>query len=903
MCVVAHCEYNGARMALNAGTKLGPYEIVSPVGAGGMGEVYRARDTRLDRTVAIKVLPDKLRTDPELKARFDREARAISSLQHPHICALFDVGHQDGTSFLVMEYLDGETLANRLLRGALPLDQLVKIGVELADALARAHAQGIVHRDVKPGNIMLTKAGIKLMDFGLARGHGGISDLGIPGTAAGTLTPSTPTMNLSTLASPASPLTQKGMIVGTYQYLAPEVLQGKEADARSDIFAVGCVLYEMATGSRAFDGKTQLSVMSAILEKDPEPISALQPLAPAALEGAVRTCLQKDPDERWQTAVDLRNVLALVSGTTTKAPAVAGARKNLSRWMLPAAVAALLALLAAGGVIGLRRAPTPSPLSADLDLPAGTILDTLNDPVSLSPDGRTLALTLLNTDRVSQLWLRRLDNGQTSAVPGTASAEYPFWSPDGNSIGFFAEGKLRRVNPTTGVVQDVCDAPHGRGGTWNAAGTIVFTPDTYGGLQKVAASGGMPTDLGVPMAANDSLRLPHFLPDGDHFLFLRFPAAGPSHLASFSLASRQVTELLQADAAGQYTTTGHLVFVRGPSLFAQKFDPDKIRLSGEPAVIASGVQLDPARKTAAFSVSRSGLLVYAPGGAVSLKQMQWVDSSGRPSGDVGEPEGYYYWLGLSPDGKLVAVGNQKYELSIVEVATGMRRPFSSPSVEPTSQEFAWSPDGRWLAFTADTPDKRWAIHLKATDGRTESRVLHLCQAEACVATAWSGDGKTIAINESNVAGTDNSLDVVSVETGQTLYHLSKASAGHFSPDGKWLAFLLDEPNKPQAYVTAIPPGKEKWQVSPAGAVALRWPVAGSLLYETAEGKIFGVALSLQHDSVQVGAGELRFGGRTFPGETDWDVSSDGKRAMVTVPAESGATRSLKILQNWNVGLK
>ncbi|MGA7931734.1 MAG: protein kinase [Candidatus Sulfotelmatobacter sp.] len=575
-------------MGLNSGTKLGPYEIVSPLGAGGMGEVYRARDTRLDRTVAIKVLPESLKNDSELKARFDREARAISSLQHPRICALFDVGHQDDIFFLVMEYLDGETLANRLLRGALPLEQVLKIGSDLADALAKAHSQGIVHRDVKPGNIMLTKTGTKLMDFGLARGRDGLGSMVLLGAAGVPLTPSTPTVTLTTLASAASPLTQKGMIVGTFQYLAPEVLQGNEADARSDIFAAGCVLYEMATGKRAFEGKTQLSVMTAISEKNPEPISTLQPLA---LAGAIRTCLNKNPDERWQTAADLRNVLSLVNDTTTQERTAPTAGKRVSsKWKLLSALAALLLAGAAAGMVDwLHRVPALPVLSSDLNLPAGTILDTLNDSVAISPDDRTLALALLKGDGTSQLWIRQLGSGETTAVPGTLGGAYPFWSPDGASLGFFAAGKLMRLDLASSAVQPVCDAPQGRGGTWNQAGQIVFSPDLFTGLFEVPASGGIPTDLAIPKAAKDSLRVPRFLPDGDHVLFLRFPFAGPSHIEVLSLASKQSSVLLQADAAAQYSTTGQLLFVRGSNLFAQDFDPGRLRLSRQPAIIAAGV--------------------------------------------------------------------------------------------------------------------------------------------------------------------------------------------------------------------------------------------------------------------------------------------------------------------------
>lgn len=447
-------------VTLKAGTRLGAYDIISLLGAGGMGEVYRARDTRLDRVVAIKVLPEQLKNNPELQARFRREARAISSLQHPHICLLFDVGQQDDISFLVMEYVEGETLANRLYRGPLPLDQVVKIGLDLADALVKAHGQGLVHRDIKPGNLMLTKSGIKLMDFGLARQQG-VAASALPVSTPAT--PSTPTVTLSDLTSPASPITRKGTIVGTFHYLAPEVLQGAEADARSDIFAAGCVLYEMATGKRPFDGKTQLSVLNAILEKDPEPIGVSQPRASEELDTAIGLCLKKNPDERWQTAAELRGVLQLIHNTSgqrqQRAPARAGA---LSTWKFITGIACFL-LIAAVLVAGfwLRRTPAPPSLSAELDLPPGTILDTVNDPIALSPDGRRVVLGLVGADSKPQLWVRQFDTGRTERVPSTRGAEYPFWSPDGLSVAFFANGKLKRVDLATGIGQDICDAVRG----------------------------------------------------------------------------------------------------------------------------------------------------------------------------------------------------------------------------------------------------------------------------------------------------------------------------------------------------------------------------------------------------------------------------------------------------------
>ncbi len=887
-------------VALNAGARLGFYEIVSLLGAGGMGEVYRARDTRLDRTVAIKVLPERLQKDPELQARFQREARAISSLQHPHICALFDVGQQDDISFLVMEYLEGETLANRLLRGPLPLDQVVRIGIDLADTLAKAHSQGLVHRDIKPGNIMLTKSGIKLMDFGLARKQSAIASAFSSSTP---LTPSTPTVELIALTSPTSVLTQKGTIVGTFHYLAPEVLQGAEADARSDIFAAGCVLYEMATGTRPFDGKTQLGVMNAILEKDPEPVGTLQPRASEELNAAIAMCLKKNPDERWQTAAELRSVLQLISNTSAQKHSPGNSSRAAWNWKVLAGVACFLLLLAAllAGIWS-KRVPVPSALSAELDLPAGTILDTLNDPIALSPDGHRLALALLGPDGKAELWVRQLDTGRAERVPSTHGAEYPFWSPDGASIGFFADGKLKRIELASGIGQDICEALHGRGAAWNAAGSIVFAPDAYGSLSLVPSSGGAPAELGIPIQPNDSLRLPRFLPDNDHFLFLRFPQDGPSQVKVFSLSSRHVTDLVQADAAAQYSAPSQLVFVRNGNLFAQKYDPGAASLSGSPTQIATGIQTDPARSTAAFSVSGSRV-VYAPGAGVSLKQLQWIDTNGKAAGNIGEPNGYYYAMSMSPDQKLVAVAISRGEVSIIDVATGSPRPFSSAGRFPVDQQFIWSPDGKRLAFTAsESQSSPMSIVLKPTDGRTDSKVFYICKKESCVPSSWSADGKFLAVVEAPTQRSNSPADAVAsifaVDTGEQLYRIPHAADIKFSPDAKWVAFVSDESEAGHIFISAFPPGREKWQATSETGTRLLWKNESTLLYGTAAGGISAVEINAAGREIQAGKTRAMFGGRTFPSEISWDVTPDGKRALTAVPEETTSAHSLKLLQDW-----
>jgi serine/threonine protein kinase len=491
-------------MSVSVGTRLGPYQIEAPIGAGGMGEVYRAKDTRLDRTVAVKVLPNELSSKPGLRQRFEHEARAIASLNHPHICALHDVGQQDGVDFLVMEYLEGETLAARLSHGALKTEQLLRYAIQIADALDKAHRQGFVHRDLKPGNVMLTRAGVKLLDFGLAtiardgKGPGGV----ISGTDA-TLT--------------VQPLTGEGMIVGTLPYMAPEQLEGKETDARTDIFAFGAILYEMATGKRAFEGKSQASLIAAILGSEPKPLRTLQPLAPLALERVVQTCLAKDPEERWQNTRDIMRQLEWIAEAKAQ-PEETLPQRRLTRERLAWSAASLLliALLTSlpFTIAHLRKAPPMEarPMRFFILPPEKTSLGSF----ALSPDGRWLAFTAA-TGGKDQLWVRALDGLTAQALPGTEGASYPFWSPDSRSIAFFANVKLKKIEVTGGSVQTVCDVRGGRsGGTWNRDGVIVFAT-TGLGLVQASATGGSARVI-MALTPQETYSSPFFLPDGYHFL-------------------------------------------------------------------------------------------------------------------------------------------------------------------------------------------------------------------------------------------------------------------------------------------------------------------------------------------------------------------------------------------------
>ncbi|HEY6050287.1 MAG TPA: protein kinase, partial [Thermoanaerobaculia bacterium] len=492
-------------MTLAPGSRLGPYEVLAQIGAGGMGEVYRAKDTRLDRTVAIKVLPDHLSKNAESRQRFEREAKAIAALSHPHICALYDVGRDGETEYLVMELLEGETLASRLTKGPLQLEQTLKYGIEIADALDRAHRQGIVHRDLKPGNVMLTRSGVKLLDFGLAKA---IAPAAEPGS-------------LTALPTQAN-LTQGGTILGTFQYMAPEQLEGKEADARTDIFAFGAVLYEMATGKKAFFGSSQASLISSIMKEEPVPISTIAPMTPAALDRVARTCLAKDPEDRFQTAHDAKLQLEWIEegGSSAGVPAPGAARRKSREAMAWGLAAAFFLAAVLLGVGFLRRAPEPPRiLRSTLDLAPDTRLDLLNASLALSPDGRSLAMAAIGADGKQRVWVRPLDSMSAHPLAGSEGATYPFWSPDSRFIGFFADRKLKKIEPSGGAVQTICDAPDGRGADWGSDNTIVFAAEPYGGLARVASSGGSSSPLEPDPGGSVSHRLPHFLPGGRHLLF------------------------------------------------------------------------------------------------------------------------------------------------------------------------------------------------------------------------------------------------------------------------------------------------------------------------------------------------------------------------------------------------
>src|SRR5271167_3443824 len=812
-------------MALTSGSKLGPYEIVAPLGTGGMGEVYRARDTRLERTVAIKILPAQFSSDPVRKQRFEREAKTISILNHPHICVLYDVGHQDGMDYLVMECVEGETLARRLEKGPLPLEQAIKFGMQIADALDKAHRSGGVHRDLKPGNIMLTPTGAKLLDFGLAKPAAALA-------SAATLT-----------AVQAAPVTEEGTIVGTFQYMSPEQVQGKEVDGRSDIFSLGAVLYEMVTGKRAFEGKSQLSVASAILEKEPDPISAAKPMTPPALEHAVKNCLAKLPDERWQTARDLALELKWIAeggSQAGEAGRVPAGRRRWERasWLLAATF--FLLMMAGGGAwwqASNRHLPRMY-FHTSVTFPA-------ND-VALSPDGRKLAMVAYSEQASNYvLWTYEVGGRQTTSLQGTQGATYPFWSPDGKFIGFFADGKLKKADVSGGQPQVLCDAPNGRGGTWNRDGVILFTPNGLGGLSSVSSWGGSPVEITKPDASHleQSHRWPAFLPDGRHFLYLAANFTGKlENNAIFlgSLDSQERRLLVNTSANAAYAEPGYLLYLRDKTLVAQRFDQRRYVLSGEPRTLSDEVLYFPSVDRAVFSVSGGEVLVTQTGKGGSISQLTWFDRSGKLVGVVGA-SGSYNNVRLSPDGRRVATDQtdpdgRKIDIWVHEPARSARTRLTfDPGVDQTP---IWSPDGKQILFGSNRKIG-FQLILKNADGSgSEEQVAD--PGGVVNVWDWSHDGKYILFGKGNEVWSVSWPERVAKPLLQANWTVRNAQ---FSPDGRWMAYVSNETGSWEIYVSPFPSANNKWQVSSAGGQEPRWRQDGKeLFYLSADGKMMAVAV-------------------------------------------------------------
>jgi serine/threonine protein kinase len=685
-----------------------------------MGEVYRARDTRLERTVAIKVLNAQLVASAELRARFEREAKVISQLQHPHICVLHDVGNEGPIDYLVMEFLQGESLAERMRKGPLASEEVLRIAIEIADALEKAHRAGIVHRDLKPGNVMLTKSGAKLLDFGLAKPFGTTVASGAgSGSSPSVFAALTQTMPSP---SPASPLSTAGALIGTVQYMSPEQIQGIEADARSDIFSFGVMLFEMVTGKRTFEGKTQASIVGQILAVDPPSVSILRPQTPPGLDRVIRLCLDKDPDERIQTAHDLKLELQGIAEApliTTQSATVVPARRPWLPWTA-AAVLAIATIVFALAYLQSARAPQVSVHSYILPPEKATFLLTGNaaGPPTLSPDGLRIAFVAKNADGKQMLWIRPLNSAVAQPMSGTEGATYPFWSADSRYVAFFAAGKLNKVDASGGPPQALCDAPSGRGGTWNSTGTIIFTPDSTAGVAHVDAAGGTRVALSTVDAKETSHRWPDFLPDGNHFLYFAHGSTiADSGIYLAALDSKERKLLLRNDSNAIYTAPGYLLFVRDNTLMAQRFNPRSLALDGEAKPLADHVAVNTDIWRSVLTASANGELLYQHGAAGGGSQLFWFDAAGKQGESVLPETADYYWPILSPDASKLAFTLESNGVGDIWVLDLARHTKTRITFGPQYSGWPiWWPDGKSIVFNYGPSGTMDSLYRQNADG-------------------------------------------------------------------------------------------------------------------------------------------------------------------------------------------
>jgi Tol biopolymer transport system component len=922
--------------ALTAGSRLGPYEILTPIGAGGMGEVYKASDTRLERVVAIKLLPRHWADNPEMRQRFEREAQIIASLSHPNICMLHDIGRQDGVDFLVMEFLDGETLGARIERGPMPWEEAVKVAIAIADALDKAHSKGVVHRDLKPANIILTPAGPKLLDFGLAKWK----------TA-------TPTSTSATQMPTSTDVTVPGALLGTLQYMAPEQLEGLEADPRTDIFAFGAVLHEMITGKKAFDGQSRVLLMSAIATSEPAALSAAQPETPAALEHLVRLCMAKNPADRWQTARDLLGELKWISeiggDTGVSARSAGGKNTGRSRWWLAAAAVAV-AIVAVPAALYLRAAPPPEFRfhmvfgSGPGGRTTGASRFQTESTFGVSPDGRTLAF--VSRDKPSDPWalfIQPIGSNTPHLLPGTEHGSYPFWSADGHSIGFFADGSVRRVAATGGPPQVVVQNWTGiYGGSWNAGGTILL--GAASGLMQVSAEGGKPQPLGTLEAGSAGEFWPQFLPDGKHYLYTRWGPGGQQAIMAGMLGSKERTRVLAGESNAAYVEPGFLVFHRDTALFAQPFDPGKLAVRGEPVRVGEARLVNAG--FAKFAVSPTGVLVYVElassqtttvGADTSEWQFGWADFDGRPLTSPGPP-GAWRGFDLSPDGKRIAVHLHNAAGGMIQIIEP-RGTVTNLTADATRHESSpiWSPDGARIVYSAHQNGK-WGLYQTLSTGSGTPELLYESP-NLKAPMSWSPDGKRIVfwVQDAQNRGDLWILTLDEKKAEPFIATPANETHGQISPDGKWIAYTSDSTDgRNEIYVQPFPSGSGRWQITFHGADWPRWRRDTKELFFHAistsldspaiigpfrSGLLMSVpvtvnGVSFEHDPVReiirVPVLNIPHSGGDYQA---YDISADGQRVLLMEFAAgingAAATSGLMpdppgqyvIALNWTAGLK
>jgi Tol biopolymer transport system component len=861
----------------------GPYRVLDKLGAGGMGDVYRARDTRLDREVALKTIKG------PFTERFEREARAISALNHPNICTLYDVGQHEGSGYLVMEYIEGKPVA-----GPMPVDQAIALGIQICDALDAAHKKGIVHRDLKPANILQTKAGVKLLDFGLAK----------LATAGGSVVPSgsgaTTTADQATVAA----LTGAHTVVGTPQYMAPEQIEGKEVDARTDIFAFGCVLYELLTGARAFDGKSASTVMASVLATAPRPIGELVPLTPPALERILSRCLAKDPDERWQTIRDVASELRWVAqgGSRVGLPAVVATRRRTRQGL--AWIAAAVASLAAVGfaIAWMRRAPAPPPVVRFLlATPEGL---TAPGAPSVSPDGRAVVFSATDNEGRRQLWVRSFDAFDPRPLNGSAGAARAFWSPDSRFVAFFADGKLKKMDTTGGPPQTICDAPTGSDGSWSSQGVILFDGRGSDPIWRVPATGGI-AKREVSGSGSQGAGWPVFLPDGRRFLYMDISPNGEQKLKLGTLDQKDAKELFKTPSRVLFADPGYLIFVREQTLVAQRVNPSSLEPIGEPLPLAEGLGIDSVG-LAAFDVSRTGVLIYRAG-ELERRRLLWTDRTGKQT-PAFETPGDYRDVSFAPDGKRMAFdmtqGPSGGDIWIRDLARGVSTRFT---FDPTTELVPlWSPDGRRIVYTSRAKSAG-DLYMKDASGTREAELL-LATPVVKYATDWSRDGRFIVYTTQT---TEMGFDVwaLPVEGDKKPIPLVTTKFDEmfatFSPDGRFIAYQSNDSGRPEVYVQEFPEARNKWQVSTDSGTQAFWRADGKELYYRSRGRIMAVAVDAGPGAFSVGTPQELFRA-TFANvlvRAHYRPTPDGQRFLVLAPLGVEAIKPASVVWNWPSALR
>jgi eukaryotic-like serine/threonine-protein kinase len=884
---------------LKAGSRLGSYEVLSELGAGSMGEVYRARDTRLGRDVAIKVLPALFLSDPERRARFEREARLLASLNHPHIAAIYGVEEAGSTLALVLELVEGPTLADRIAHGPVPLEQALPLAQQIAEALEAAHEKGIVHRDLKPANIKVTPDGrIKVLDFGLAKELDSV----VPTDQDGTLSP--------TITSPAM-MTGVGMLLGTAAYMSPEQAKGQPADKRSDIWAFGCVLYEMLTGSRAFDADDMTEVLAAVLRSEPD-WSALPANTPAPIRRLLRRCVEKDRRHRAESAADARlDIEEAQSGENVVTPASANRlsrRGARSAWVAFAIAMITAAAFSIPAIRHLREAPAASAPETRTEIVTPSTIDATS--FALAPDGQNIAF-VASQNGIARLMVRPLASTAVESLPGTDGAQFPFWSPDSRSIAFFADGRLKRVDLGSRTAQTLADSLP-RGGTWNQDG-IILLGRANGPLSRVSASGGQTTPAVKLGPGQGSQRFPSFLPDGRRFLYYVVGAPEVTGIYLGALDREVSKRLTPADASGIYMPTNWLLFAQQGALLARRLDLEREELTGDPVTVAESIRIDGTTTATAISVAPTGLVAYRAGGA-GRRQLAWFDRSGKMLGALGTPDdGTPSFPRISPDGRSVAIHRMVQGNTDVWLVDAVR--MTRFTFDTSLDRFAnWSPDGKWIAFDSNRKGHR-DLYQKASNGAGSEQVLLETSQEKTV-YSWSGDGRFLLYGfQDSKTGFD--LWVLPVQGDRTPFAFVNAGfdqrQGAFSPDDRWIAYASNESGRFEVYVrpflgpaNAIAPSAAsgQWQVSASGGIWPQWAANGKELYYMApDSTLMAAPVAASADTFNVGTPIRLFqtrivgGGIAIDEGRQYDVARDG-RFLINTVVDDTASSTITLIQNW-----